>query len=1472
MPAILDAPPDSAPPSLPRRSGRASLVAHRILLVTLALVGLLPLPVALLAHTEFARRWAADVARRALAEQLDMDAHFRAKVSLLPPALVVEELVVPATDAGGDALHVERVSVRPRLFALLSGRLDAGAVEIVRPRARVVLEGGRVTNVRHRLPAAPPTSPSRPDARLPFRTLVVTGAALDVRVADAGLDLAVEGVEASFAAKAGREIVAALSVRSGAVTRAHDAGVDRDALCALSATGRLRDGVAELTDVRLEARPSRGGADAAPSCAGGAPEDAVVVAARALRLEPGEALPKLDGHLELAAPAWLLDRVTGPRAPRFFGHVALALDLHHEGRLELPSGAGTIDVSELRLVHHGATHVIVHTLAGQVALSPREARLVRATATWGGATCTIENAWIRPLDPGLPAEVELVDARGLRFPAIMRDVGVTDHTIVEWDIDAASVRNYRGHVLDPARGGPVFMGEIAGSSSAFSVSDRGFDDPTRRRVLSVGKATMRGRFGLEPDAILFRAMVADFGRSHLDVPVVTIGFEDALDIRAATGTRVDLADISPIATLPLAGVVDATVLVHGGQTHPRIDADWKARGLRVAALPLADAASGKASFVPMVLDFSRIVAEKGRSTVDVSRVRVDFGLARGLTVVADGAGKDLDVRDALAMLAFDKDPRLEDLHGTGAAKVHLSFESGTARDVCKAGIFDVYADVRLGNMLLYGERYDGGEAEVSYTFFDPDAGVNGSDVLVHAVRLRKGSGVITGSGELTRGGAVRGRFEAHDLPLSQLDALGGLAPLLDGKASVLGEIGGRVDALALSARVSLSPIRIGQGLYPESSFALTLVPERSERPAAPRRTRVCREIVEEPFDRAAYDRDEPLGVFHATGALFGGQLRLEDVTVTRQRHERVKGHVTLDGLDLGPIFQLSPAMVTSELPPGGRLTGAVTIDELETDRPEGARVTLRLDELSVRRGGAQLELAQVSGAPRELRLAGDRVAWTPLAIDVRAPSGQGGRLVVEGSVDRLSGAPSLDVTARFGPIDLAVLPAVVPRVDSASGTLSALFSAKGPLRAPDVKGELRLSDGELSVRGVPVSIEGANVVASLGDGEVRIVKGEARAGGGTLSLRGHAPLRGFELGEARLELTARSVRLPFAPGVDAMLGAEVTALIPPEVGGERAHARVSGELAIESFVYTKPIGLAMNLDALAKQRRTEVTVYDPADDFVELDLRVRAERPLVFRNNLLEARLKVEDALRLTGTNQRQGLVGTLAVVSGGRLRLRANEFDITQGTIRFEDTTRIAPHVDLRAVTDYRRYTSSTQPSAAAGATATTGARAGGSWRILLRAHGDADNVKLELSSEPQLAQDDIILLLAVGMTRAELDQLQAANLGGAAAIEALSALSGADSAVKNAIPVLDDFRLGSAYSTRTGRTEPTVQIGKRLGARIRASILTGLSESRDVRSNVEWKLTDKISILGNYDNLNDVTSEGLGNLGADFRVRVEF
>jgi translocation and assembly module TamB len=466
---------------------------------------------------------------------------------------------------------------------------------------------------------------------------------------------------------------------------------------------------------------------------------------------------------------------------------------------------------------------------------------------------------------------------------------------------------------------------------------------------------------------------------------------------------------------------------------------------------------------------------------------------------------------------------------------------------------------------------------------------------------------------------------------------------------------------------------------------------------------------------------------------------------------------------------------------------------------------------------------------------------------------------------------------------------VVPRIERAEGTLSGKLRLHGALAAPRYQGGFELNDGEVALHGFPTPLSDVSVALAVDGSEINVVRGSARLGAGTLAIRGSAPLRGFDLGTASLAITGRNLSLPSNNGIRAMADADLVATFQAsgDNAAERALPRITGDVTLKSFEYKRPVTMTADISALAQRgKRTEFEAYDPSDDAIDLDIRILSERSLKLQNNLIEAELLLDpQGLNLSGTNARFGLRGDVSLKPGGRIKLRRSEFEIKEGRVRFDDTTRIAPRVDVTAVTEYRRYNTASQqngpggpgggpgPGAAPGGGATNNAAAqGGRFRITMRAHGDADKLKIDLTSDPALAQDDIFLLITVGLTRAELDQAQSASVGESVALEALGTLTGADRAVTDAVPINDELRFGSAYSSRTGRTEPTITIGKRLAERIRANVTSGVAESREIRSNVEWQLSPRVSVEGSYDNVNDISSSSLGNLGADVRWRMEF
>jgi translocation and assembly module TamB len=161
--------------------------------------------------------------------------------------------------------------------------------------------------------------------------------------------------------------------------------------------------------------------------------------------------------------------------------------------------------------------------------------------------------------------------------------------------------------------------------------------------------------------------------------------------------------------------------------------------------------------------------------------------------------------------------------------------------------------------------------------------------------------------------------------------------------------------------------------------------------------------------------------------------------------------------------------------------------------------------------------------------------------------------------------------------------------------------------------------------------------------------------------------------------------------------------------------------------------------------------------------------------------------------------------------------------------------------------------------------------WRVRIQALGSAESFRIFTTSEPELPEEDIALLLVFGVTRDELGDPES-NTGqvfGQAALEALAAVTGVDQEVRRVVPI-DEIRLGSSYSTQTNRSEPTLSIGKHVTNNVRVTATTGLGENRDVSANAEWRLNRNLSVQGAYDNNNEQST--LGNFGVDLRFRLEF
>ncbi len=1471
-------PPSSIPRPPRGRFGRRDVgqLLARLLCAVFALIGAIPLLAGVAVQSEPLRRWASAETARLLETHLGLVATYSVELNLLPLRLAVTDLVVPAKDAGTPALSARSISVRPRFFSLLAGRIDVGDIELDEARLRLVIREGEIQNVDYRIPE---TEGESKIEHAPFKSLSVS----DLRV-DADIDgtrIETGTVDVDVFAEAGLTFDVALRMGEGRVTSEHallppeeetesieppqaTAGVeplrsvDEDAVCGLELRVHVRP--EELLIRRLSLLAIADLAPAAgtrPTCATSSDEDPGRLAVRLsqVRVVPTTALPRIDGHVLVRAPLEVLGRFTP--SPQTRGWAGFVGDVKFGAGARLPTLRGRVSGAGLGLNEFN----LAEKLDGEVHIEEDVVVVPRLNVRFADGDVLLSAIRIAPFEPSGTLAVDRMEAKNTVFPALMRDLGITENTIVGWDYDDVVVTKVRGTLS------PFYIdGGVRADTSDFVVWNSAWHDPAREPMVGVKRSHIETRFRAHEDALEFYDSRITFGKSRIASKLVSIGFSNTFALDIPEDAVIDLEDVGPVAGLPIKGTARLQATATGALVDPVITAKLSVDEFSLAGFDAGDIVSANARFQPLRVDFTGVTVQKNTSDFVLDHARLSFDGPAKVSFDAHVTSKRMGVRDFFEVWHFDRDPRYEGISGSGTAEARVHYALGGPEDVCKSGTLRVDGRVALDRADIFGERYTGAEADFRLSWRDMDAGSYGFDVDVPSLALRKGSGALVGSLHISPGAAIDGKVVATAVPVSNIDGLGLIARQWDGTIDGVGRIGGALDALEVTANLDVSQVRIGRVQLPRSSLRVRLTPEETAQKTLGKS--LCGNPIPTEFDPAEYRQDRVDGHFHVSGQLFGGQVALEDLTVTRQRSKKVVGEVALRSLDVGALLESWPLLAERVERARGKLTGKVVFEEYFLEQPLASSGELVLTDAELGAQGFSLRLA--SEARVSLRR-GDAEA-RGLAWEVATAGGQRGVVDVGAKV---TGGREIDASLVLRDTELRGVASLLPGVDRADGTLAARLDVRGPLTEPRYEGQVEVRGGRLYLQGLDAPIEGLELLIALEPSAIVVRKGSARMGGGTLELSGNAPLSGRELGRVTALLRSRGVTLPLGDGVQVTLDTDLEGTyVRPTGNAERSLPKLAGTVSVLSASYRRSMNVTADLASLTgRGKKTEVDTYDPTRDALELDVLVVSKGPLTVENDLVDVELRIDPAgLRISGSDQRLGAVGNVQLKPGGQLRLRRNEFEVRQGIVRFTDPTRIAPQVDVTATTEYRRYDS---PGSADAGTATTSAGSGtlgGLWRINLHAYGEPENLRVDLTSDPSLAQDDIFLLLTVGLTRAELDQTRSAGVGSSVALEALGTLSGAGDVVTEAVPVIDDFRFGSAYSSRTGRTEPTVTIGKRLSERIRASVTTSLAGSSEVRSNIEWRVSPRVSVEGSYDNVEDIGSQAVGNLGGDVRWRLEF
>ena len=1486
-------------PATPKPRRTYGRTIARIFCLFFAGIGLVPLLLAFIVKLPSVRHRVALITEKEIAH-LGISARYDLSVSLWPLAVELGDVSVDSSDRPTPFLTAKSVRARPRFFPLLSGKLTVDQVDIDSPSALVIVSDGKLKNLAPDLPK----SSSNAEVRLPLGGISISNGTIHfdidgvhTELASVDLDLVTEDLPGQP-----QRIDAGLQVGRLELSRSRSApeaiggdAIDDDVLCGLDLRGRLS--YPQLSIFRLNvvgAVDLDPNADTPPECPAATDDKRrieLLISRLTMTLPRGQEKfpPLVRGHVKARAPLSILSRFM----PKLSTDGWLGVDL--EGAwspdMQLPNIEGSITGRTIRIDRRH----LAKTLESRISIVKSRILIPEARVGIADGLAVIRDVHIDPFGEKAPFAARL-DADNINFNSLMRDLDVHPNSSVAWDVLTLRTGTVSG-TLAPLQ----LDGDFTALTKNFAVYDRPANDITHQRIFGVASANIQSRLSINSTSLKFLSTNLTVGNSTVRGAAIHIGFNnDAfIDVNAA---KIDLRDVSPIGKLPFAGVADVGFNMTGTFSKPVLVGEVTSlHGFKIADIVIGDlkGSNGHPAHVKVDVDRSRveisgISGENGeknpRSRFEVPSAVLDLGRGgHGFLVDSLIEPRGFEFQDFIGMFpAAAEDPRFAEIHGrvSGFASLHLAI--GGPEDRCGGGFIGVRARTKFDQLEIVGERFADGEADFDLNWFDRTRGIAGADIDVHSFTLYKNGsqgtrGTMVGSA-LFRRGSISATASADGMLLSQLNTLQKSlgdeeAANLEGLASATVHVGGNLDEFSASAgldvqsEVRVESLRVRNIALPRSDFRVDM--HQIVEPGAVIARSACGGPIGRAFDKASYLTDHrSKGTFTINGNFLGNQLTATNVVISRETRAEIKGKLGFRGLELRPVYRAIATSNSGGKAPVdivGKAWGDVVINQYRQGDLPHANIKFWPERLSVTMSGNTVTIPALG---QWIELANDRIALpAPVYVKLETASAgaAGGFAVTGGATDVSKGKlASMNFVAALEPIDLQTFAKLSPSIERALGKVEGRIAIGGKFGEPVFDGRLSLRDGETSIKGLPAPLTRmfADVRANANELTATF---KAKMGTGTIDATALIPMRGFSVAVIDASAKLVNIRINPQPGVAVAFNGDVGLNwdFGAVLKGIRSLPTISGTVDVTSFEYTKPVKLTTEFGTA---KRTVVDHYDPTADTVALDIRVRSSQPFIIHNNLAEASLRIDsDSLHITGTNQRFGARGSLKTLDNGHFHFRASDFDIRQGQIRFDDATRIAPTIDLVAVTDYRRATDAGASSAAAGLSTTSG-RGYGVYRITLHAYGEADNPKIDLQSEPNLSREDILLLLAIGMTRAELDQLQASSIGASIALNYAGAATGADKAVKDVIPIIDDFRFGSAYSSRTGRTEPQVTIGKRLGDNLRASVTTGVTDERELRANIEYRFGRTLSVQLSYDNVTDVQSSSVGNLGGDLRWRLEF
>jgi translocation and assembly module TamB len=513
------------------------------------------------------------------------------------------------------------------------------------------------------------------------------------------------------------------------------------------------------------------------------------------------------------------------------------------------------------------------------------------------------------------------------------------------------------------------------------------------------------------------------------------------------------------------------------------------------------------------------------------------------------------------------------------------------------------------------------------------------------------------------------------------------------------------------------------------------------------------------------------------------------------------------------LKQLKPDLINAFVP------GLLATGTIQANAQVQGSFAAPIGRVSLDATGVRAANDAARGLPAADLHASAQLMGNTAKVDAKLIAGSASQLALSGRTP-LAADGALDLKLA-GNLDMGLLnPLLEARGRHVTGEVTIDTTVTGAAASPEIGGTVRLAKG--SIRDYTQGINLSDITGELtgSHGLLRIEKLTARAAPGNVSVEGTIGVLQPKI-PVDLKITAKDAQ-PIANNiVTANLDAELKV-----TGTAREELEVAGTVRINRADVGIPSGLPPNVAVLDVRRPGQAKPPPPEKPLVvKLNITVDAPRQILVKGRGLDAELGGQ--LHIRGTTD-SPTVGGAFELQRGFFTLASSKLTFSNGSVTFSGAglkNKIDPTLD---------FTASTQ---VVDVTAT------------VRITGLADAPKIELSSTPELPQDEILARLLFGQPASTLTALQVVQIG--VALASMGGGGGLNPVAKIQKALgLDRLSVGSATTTTTTGAQQTngasIEAGRYVSSRVFVAVkesTTGASQlAVDVDLTKHLKLQTKL------------------------------